>query len=430
MAAPLSPRDAAHLLRRVGFGGSPDQIASLVGVPVDRAVDRLLDTSGARTYGGPPRLADPNVDDYQKWVAVTNWWLDRMRTSTTPVVEKMALFWHGHFTSGISKVEWPQAMFDQNQLFRTKGLGSFRELAQAVSVSPAMLRWLDNDKNVGGRPNENFSREFMELFSLGVGHYAQEDVVAAARAWTGHGLGQDRQYVFTPGKHDNGQKTFLGVTKNFDGPQIIDEICNGRSRGTVARFVATKLWKFLAGPVNGPAIDRATWAFVASDLNIRALLRAILIDPAFYADGVRRGPVRSPAEFVVASMKATGLDTARAHPEWYMVPMGQRLLDPPNVSGWGTDSYWVSSSAFWARAGFARNVTWEVNKDEFLKDLLRMPVPAAVQRAFEIFGITEPSPATRRSLEAWMNKEREARSWAERPNLITLLLLSPDFHLA
>lgn len=430
MAAPLSYRDAAHLLRRAGFGGTHEQIAALVGVPVDRAVDRLLDTSAAPRYSGPPKLADPDLGNYEKWVALSNWWLDRMRVSPVPVMEKLALFWHGHFTSGISKVAWPEAMFEQNQLFRNSGLGSFRELAQAVSVSPAMLRWLDNDRNVVGRPNENFSREFMELFSLGVGHYSQDDVVAAARAWTGHGLGPDRRYVFTPNKHDNRDKTFFGVTKDWDGPDVVDEICNGRTRPVVARFVAAKLWRFLAGPESAPAIERAAQAFLASGLNVKALVRSILTAPEFYADGVRRGPVRGPAEFVVAAMKATGLDANRAHPEWYMVAMGQRLLDPPNVAGWGADAAWVSLSAFWARAAFARYVTWELNKTDFLKDVLRLPIVYSVQRMFDIFGVTEPSPQTRRALTAWMTEERRLRSWAERPNVITLILLTPDFQLA
>jgi uncharacterized protein (DUF1800 family) len=341
----------------------------------------------------------------------------------------MALFWHGHFATGISKVDSPKQMFDQNQLFRRQGLGGFRELTQAVAVDPAMLRWLDNDKNVKGRPNENWARESMELFTLGVGHYGQDDVVAAARAWSGHGL-QDGRYVFTPSRHETGPKTFLGITKDWDGPQIVDEICNGRTRPVVARFVATKLWKYLAGPVNGPAVDRAAAAFAGSNLNVKALLKAILTAPEFYADGVRRGPVRSPAEFVVAALRATGTAANDGHPEWTMPGMGQRLFDPPNVSGWGTDGYWVSTSAFWGRAGFARNLTWHLNKGDFLKDVLRLPVPAAVQRTFEVFGITEPSLATRRTLEGWMHTERANRSWAERPNLLTLILLTPDFNLA
>src|SRR6185436_2636960 len=174
------------------------------------------------------------------------WWLDRMATVPHPLQEKLALFWHGHFATQYSKVGSAQEMYDQNHLFRTAGAGSFESLVQQMSLQVAMLIYLDNDPNSKGSPNENFARELMELFTLGVNEYTQADIVASARAWSGHNcLDDDRtQYHFYPTRHDDTNKTFMGVTQNWDGPDIINFLLRDdpTRKNIAARFMATKLW--------------------------------------------------------------------------------------------------------------------------------------------------------------------------------------------
>lgn len=201
------------------------------------------------------------------------------------------------------------------------------------------------------------TRESMELFTLGVNQYPQDDVVASARAWTGHGLESTvTRYVFTTKHHDYGQKTFFGITQDWDGPDILDEILTGVKKSTVAAFLANKLWSFLAYPNPEPEVSAAITAdFLASEnLDITALLRSILNQPQFWSAEARAGLVRSPTEFVVAAMRDAGLASAVAKPQNYLANMGQELFYPPNVAGWMGDGHWISSAAFWARAGFAR----------------------------------------------------------------------------
>ncbi len=391
----------------------------------------MLDTSAATPHHvGVPNL-DPANGFYRNYVSMAWFWLDRCRTSHAPLVEKMVLFWHGHLCSSMQKVSNRQMMFDQNQLFRTHGLGNFEDLVQRVSVQPAMLRYLDNDRNVAGSPNENFSREAMELFTLGIGHYSEDDVTESARAWTGHILDDADNYRFTPEAHDWNDKTFFGERRNWDGPAILHHIIQGPKRDIVARFIATKLWSFLAYPDPEPAvIDTVAAAFAASGMEIRPLVKAILLHPQFRSDRARNSLVRSPIEYVVAAMRITGLPCEVTHPEWTLRTMGQEPFFPPNVSGWKQNHYWITSSALWAKAKFASTVRWRLyHQDELLDSSARTPA-AAVDAALGRFGITDPTPATRNALIDYVVDERAHTRWAERAGLLFLPLLTPEFQLA
>jgi uncharacterized protein (DUF1800 family) len=357
-----------------------------------------------------------------------------MATTPCPIQEKMTLFWHGHFCSGLDKVDNFPAMFNQNQLFRTMGMGSFIDLTQAVAVDPAMLVYLDNALNVASAPNENWARESMELFTLGVNQYTQDDVVASAQAWTGHGIDSTgTQYVFYPDQHNYGDKTFFGITQDFDGPDILNTILTGDSQPIVAQFIAGKLWSFLAYPNPEPdVLEAITSDFLASgDLDITALLQSILNQPAFWSTEARQGLVRAPAEYLVAAMRYTGLASAEAHPEWYMPSMGQELFIPPNVAGWHQNSYWISTASFWAKAGFAQYISWLLNKPTGpLAGVESMDPADAIQAAYDLFGITSPSPATTASLLEFFNTENNPDDrWCLQPYLMCLALLTPDFHL-
>lgn len=403
----------------------------------------------------PDSLADPNLGDWEKVVDLQQWWLDRMATVPRPLQEKLTLFWHGHFATSQDKVNSAPDMYDQNHLFRTDGLGGFENLVQKMSKQVAMLIYLDNDPNEKGSPNENFARELMELFTLGVNQYTQDDVVAGARAWTGHNVDYDahpRVYRFYPQRHDTGMKTFMGTTQNWDGPQIITRILTVEpQRSIAARFIAKKVWTFFA--YSNPSttiLDDLTTAFVGSNLDIETLLRTVFLHPEFYSTTARQGLVRSPVEWVVAILKALGFTAAERNPQWWMEEMGQQLFYPPNVAGWKNNAYWVNSTALWARADFARNLTWSADQAGFLAELYhRDPVThqrtitkeAAIDLAYQRFGLDVAtdrfSPYVRGVLVNWLDGQWAAEAaptyswnhWAP-IELTTMMMLTPDVQLA
>jgi uncharacterized protein (DUF1800 family) len=347
-----------------------------------------------------------------------------------PLAEKMVVFWHGHFTSSLDKTDFSN-MWDQLVVFRNLGMGGFRDLTRATAITPAMLEYLDNETNVKSAPNENFARELMELFTLGVNQYTQADVAASARAWTGHGLSTDRRsYVFNASRHDTNNKTFMGITKNWDGPEVIDEITLGSKKLVCARFIAEKIWAFFAYPRPEQVVsDALTTAFANSNLDISTLLRTMFLRPEFYSQRARQEHVRSPIEYLVAMMRHTGLDVSKVHPDWYLQSLGQYPLRPPNVAGWGTGRYWISTSTSWARSNLARNTMWNARTAGVLGNSTSLSIATAVQRAFDQFGIDQPSATTRGALESAVYNERYAKSTGESQNLLQLVMLCPEFQV-
>jgi uncharacterized protein (DUF1800 family) len=372
-----------------------------------------------------------------------------MVTTPTPLVERMTLFWSNHFVSSFDKVYDARAMWDQVQLYRTLALGSFRTLCHQMAVSVAMLEYLDNATNAAGSPNQNFARELMELMTLGPGSYTEGDVEASARAWTGHGIDdsvQPRRYVFRPTWHDNGTKTFFGTTKNWDGPGIIDEILDNPSKRTVmARFVCRKLWAWFAhakpadSVVNGLAD-----VFLANDLEIAPVVRAIFEHADFWSTTARNGLVRAPVELAVAVCRLIGLRADDVQPSWFLGNMGQELFAPPNVAGWKQNEYWISTDAMGARAEFAGYVSWRTTAADqldkpFLRDVVgeglpgpqRPPTPQVVAQALDAFALYDVSDQTRAALTSWHTQQRASGDdWVERQHLMILTMLSPELQLA
>jgi uncharacterized protein (DUF1800 family) len=427
---PTPTGDVAHLLRRAGFGGTTAEIQSLATQDIRSIVDHVVDAK-------PPAAVAPSVllnstRNYEQWVAMTHWWFDRMATSPAPLAEKMTLFWHGHLCSGIDKVEKALPMWNQHLLFRDKGMGSFRDLVQAVAVDPAMLRYLDNDQNVLGSPNENFARELMELFTLGVNEYTQEDVIASARAWTGYGRNWETGvFVYRPNRHDHGLKTFFGQTKAWTGPEIVNEILLGKKKDTAARFIVTKLWSFFAYPDPEKAVvDALVKRYQDTDLNVKALVKAMFLRPEFYSTKAKRGLVRSPIEYMVAAMKGTGLPASVAHPEWWCRGMGQVPFSPPNVSGWRPNAYWISASAQWAKVSFANYLRWKAGETKVLENIERLAPADAVKTALRQFNIDNAGTQTKAALQRYVERERVTDRWAERSNLLFLTMMTPEMQLA
>lgn len=433
---PSTPDDIAHLLRRSGFVAPGARVYELAALDWSAAVEAVLDTSANPAEDLPGSVFTWNSSQgYRIYVDLVQWWLDRCARTPTPLVEKMTLFWHGHFTSSFSKVYNIPAILSQHRLYRARGLGDFTSLAQAMAVEPAMLWYLDNADNVKRSPNQNFARELMELFLLGVGNYTEDDVVAAARAWTGHGTPRwdDPTYVFKPDQHDDGDKTFFGTTKNWNGPDIITEILtNPAKRPVMARFIARKLWEFFAyqNP-SADIVDAVAQGFMDSNLDIRHALRVLFNRPEFRSPQARTGLVRSPIEYVVAVLHHAGVPASLVNPQWYLDDMGQGVFDPPNVSGWRPNAYWINSSAFTGRAEFARQVSWKLREIGWWSQLNDLSVEQAVDHGANTFGLAPLSATTRAALVDWLTRSRASKDrWAERTNITTLLLLTPEMHLA
>jgi uncharacterized protein (DUF1800 family) len=354
--------EAAHLLRRTGFGPTLIEIQRMASLTHAEAVAKLLDFKPQETalqYDLVKLLkarqdvkeADWGQDELQQA------WLELMLTTPYGLQEKMALFWHNHFTSSIYKIDNPPLMLAQNLYFRQHGLDNFRAMAQAMAQDHAMLLYLDGVDNSKDNPNENFARELMELFTLGIGNYTEQDVREAARAFTGweidydHSSDQQTIVVYNADSHDDDPKTFMGQTGNFDGAAIVNIILGKRQ---AAYFITRKLWEYFVYPnPTNSIIQTLGDAFFESDYAIRPLVQAILLHPEFLSAQAYRAAIKSPVELVVGTMRMLGgqqLDGS------YLSGMGQELFAPPNVRGWVGGRHWLNSATFLNRVSFASDL--------------------------------------------------------------------------
>ena len=383
--------DAAHLLRRAGFSGTPEQIAHLTALGRDGAVDLLVEYDRfEQTEPGfpveifaqqPPRGMLAKLDRPQRQAvtravrmvsgqtteAIRDWWLSRMITTARPLEEKMVLFWHGHFTSGIREVRNPRYMQMQNAFLRKHALGNFKAMVHGISRDPAMLIYLDNARNVKANPNENYARELLELFTMGEGNYTEQDIKEAARAFTGWTIrGAGRKYAMVEGdreslffvsqrQHDDGEKTFLGQTGAFDGDDIIDIIFE---QPATARFLANKLWTYFVEPEPSDATINEVAALIRkNDYELKPVMRAIFKSDAFYAPSARFSLIKSPTELTVGTFRmldASPGDMTAANRA--MAQMGQELLQPPNVRGWVGGRTWINTSTLFQRYNAAAGI--------------------------------------------------------------------------
>jgi hypothetical protein len=286
---------------------------------------------------------------------VAYWWADRMVRSPRPFEEKMALFWHGHFATNEEKVRDYRKMLKQLELFQRDGTGSFRTLLIGVAEDPAMLAFLDAAVNVKGAPNENFAREIMELFSMGVGNYTEHDIREAARAFTGWNfVGTD--FHFDPAKHDDAPKTVLGVTGPLDGVAVIDVIL---SKPVTAQFVASKLYRqFVREDLDHALAKQLGERLRAHDWHIGAFMEELLASQDFFAAASVGSHIKSPVELAVSTYRKLGLDHTPGVPDFneQTTALGQRLLHPPTVAGWSQGRAWITPGLLLERGNFALDV--------------------------------------------------------------------------
>jgi uncharacterized protein (DUF1800 family) len=281
------------------------------------------------------------------------WWLNRMRYSPNPFREKMTLFWHGHFATSVQKVRDSYLMWQQNELLREHAYGNFSLMVKAISRDPAMLIWLDTRVSQKGHPNENFAREVMELFTIGIGNYTENDVQEGARAFTGYRIDPtDETFRYAPRLHDDSNKTFLGKTGPFTGDDILDIIL---SQPATARFISKKLWTFYSYEDPDPALVEALASnFRGTSYEIRLLMNTIFRSSEFYSPDAVRTQIKSPVQWVVQTSKL--LDSPMPRPLITvnaLRQLGQLPFAPPNVKGWDGGRSWITTSTLLYRYNMA-----------------------------------------------------------------------------
>lgn len=379
----------AHVLRRFALGASEAEMDYYVPLGLQGTIDRLFENAKNPPSEAVDPMAFANKQGVVNIRVAQGLWHLRLLTTTRPLLEKVTLFWHNHFATSAAKVTNAFTMMNQIDTFREFGLGSFRDLLGAASKDPAMLFWLDNNLNVKGKPNENFAREVMELFTLGIGHYSESDVQEAARAFTGWGYGfgfrsaeeraprRRERFVFDRLKHDTGVKTILGKSANHNGDDVLDLLC---AQDQTVLYLAQKAWRFFGCENPEPKlVERSAQAFRKSNLNIETLFRSIMESEEFYGPDVVRKLIKNPIDFTVPTARQLGagqiaearvtqalsspqineetglnLGLIRALAAPFAVAqstkaMGMELLYPPDVAGWGHGDYWINSATMVAR---------------------------------------------------------------------------------
>ena len=387
---------AQHLLERAGFGATPDEVQRLARLTPSQAVKQMVrytsipdkfkpfEDSGAHDAGLEPfaasrpaatdlakatgealgvkvkpagnRRVQQVADRYLYWLRVSRlethrlgyWWANRMLTTQRPFQEKMTLFWHGHFATTEEKVRDYRKLHIQNELLRQHANGNFRTLMVAVAKDPAMLAFLDAGVNLKGAPNENFAREIMELFTMGVGNYSEQDIKEAARAFTGWNY-NDLRFVINPQQHDDGEKTILNKTGRFTGEQVIDILL---AQPVTAEFVAGKLYRYFVREDLSPEFQQQLGKLLRdSNYDIAAFMETVLLSKDFYSQASVATRIKPPVELLISTYKKMGLKAVPGIPDFneQSEMLGQKLFYPPNVAGWAHGRSWITPGLLLAR---------------------------------------------------------------------------------
>ncbi|HYV07776.1 MAG TPA: DUF1800 domain-containing protein [Blastocatellia bacterium] len=444
--AGLTYQETAHLMRRAGFGGNPDEIDALALRGREGAVDSLINHQqidntelnellrSSFDFSNPAEFTKFNRGELERW------WFTRITHTRRAFEEKMTLFWHNHFATAASKVD-DIFMYVQNLTLRNHALDRFDDLLLRVAQDPAMLIWLDGVTNVAGKPNENFARELQELFTMGIRdvvtgelNYTESDVQEIARAFTGskffHPRLDPNPYSFTfienPAEHDNGTKTVYGKPNNYNGKDIIDMVS---ARPATARYLTWKLFNFFVYPLTDGTADKNTIekfarVYLNNDHSIKELVRAIFTSDEFFSDRARFALVKSPVELIVGAIRALG---ARYNPGTsgaeenanilaaVSIFLGQELFNPPDVAGWRPHLSWINTSTLLNRFTFAdlfvSNRTRNLNapglwiSHEQLKSLTKKNSKKTVKKFLSVLGPLDVSSATTRTLRNYLEAD-------------------------
>lgn len=439
-ARPGSTRgDFGHLLRRAGFGATLPQVEAAYTQGLNTTVDQLINYGSVADNFTPP---DPSVLGDAKQYSIeplTVWWLKRMLMSNHSLQEKMTLFWHGHFATAYYKVRSTQLMYQQNQLFRDRAVGRFDDLLTGVYKDPAMLIWLDGQRNIKAAPNENFAREVMELFALGIGNYTESDVHANARAFTGWRLDQNQQAIFVSRLHDDGMKTLLGQTGNWNADDAVRILAAHPATGP---FLAGTLWQFFGSDAPSVGVvQQMAAAYYVSGHQIGEMLRVMFLAPEFYADSTRTNHVKSPTDFAVTTLRQLGLtDVDISYVPRVLSILGQELFNPPNVGGWPGGSAWLNGGTMLTRFNFASRITGDAPGSKSIFDANAIVDSSNVQDTgqlvyylADVLGVTM-SQDTLSALMRYAGRgsvDSPTIDFATKARgLIHLLMVSPEYQIA
>ncbi len=431
----------AHLLRRAGFDATRAEIEKRAERGYDETVEWLLNPDDQPVVDEhllyryhpdaerPPKTNHASVD-----------WLYRMVNTERPLEEKIALFWHQVFATGENKVESAYEIKDQISMFREHGMGNYRDLLVRLAQNPTMLYWLDNQENHKRAPNENWGRELMELFAMGIGNYTEKDVFEASRAFTGWGFDTKVHwllwgphlwnYEFHPEDHDGTEKHYLGHVGKFDGFDVIDIIAQ---QPACHVFIARHLYNFFvedepqvpAWPIEPPrnpeAIRTICDVFAKNNYEIKPVLKTIFTSD-FFKEAMHKH-VRNPAEVVAGTLKITSA-LSEPHPDWEEVAfepqfMGQSLLDPPSVEGWHTGHEWINSGALVRRVNFMADKFSDTSLPG-VQDIIRrvassngvaMTSGQLVDHCLELMGSLQVKDTTHQELVDYVKGEGGTVSW-------------------
>jgi uncharacterized protein (DUF1800 family) len=433
--ASLSFEQAAHLLRRMGFGGTPEEYDDLSSRGREGAVDYLINYGQIDNSAMDALLASSfdfsNPEDNNKLnnTEIRRWWFTRMFNTRRQFEEKMTLFWHNHFATSSSKVQ-DNFMYTQNTILRQFSLDRFDNLLLKVSQDAAMLIWLDNITNVLGKPNENFGRELQELFTMGINdvvtgqaNYTEQDVKEVARAFTGWNYQRRTPFTFqlVANQHDNGSKTIYGQTANFSGEDVITIIA---ARPATARYLTWKLFNFFVYPVTTSSADKSTidrfaQVYLNNNHSIKELVRAIFTSDEFFSDRALFSLVKQPAELVVGPVRMLGgvfnPGTASSRgsstvPQNSSRNMGQDLFGPPDVSGWDYNLGWVNTASMLERFNYANTFLTNRNTTAAglsvttaqLKTHTKSKSKKTVKRFLSTLGPLDVGGDTRKTLQSYL----------------------------
>jgi uncharacterized protein (DUF1800 family) len=441
-AAQATRDDIARLFGRAAFGATPADLDQWTGKPYADAVSSLVDIpapSGRRAQadvarrGALVQTGANHTDDGTIRVA-QRWWLERMRTATYPLEERLTLFWHGHFATAV-RYPYPDVamMLMQNQTLRTHALGNFRELVKAVTIDPAMMEWLDGARNSIPAPNENYAREFMELFTLGTlpEVYGERDVREAARVLTGWTTNPSLRTVsFNGAGHDTGTKTVLGTTFGNGGAHEYEQLIDvALSQPVSARFIAAKLVSNFAYAAMGTDLLRGADSLVVAvadtlrrtNWDLRAAVRTLLLSDEFRNGdaGAQRLLIRQPAEVMVASAKVFGVSLDNDDAVLQLRTMGQNLFVPANVGGFASGMGWLSPSTVVARYGWAATIAG--------KNPAGLPASTDTDGWAKRVGLGTLTNETAAALRAYAAQNTKLPEANRQSGILTLLLTSPDW---
>ncbi len=360
-SSPWNKKRVLHVLKRLQFGANHSEIATLENLNPTQYIDQLIDGAIAAPMPPipdwinivpPPSTAvDEDVlqyfnDNYNRYIQYQTDWVDLMKTESFR--EKMVLFWHNHFVTEIGKYEHAPLAYRYITTLRTHALGNFKDFVHAIGLDDAMLFYLDGVENRVGSPNENYARELLELFTMGIGNYTEDDIQEIARALTGNWFHYfELRTYFTQYLHDTGEKTFFGRTGNFNYDDTIDVIFEERAN-EIAQFICTKLYKFFVHDVpNQTIVDGMAQTFLSNNFEIEPVLRELLKSEHFFDSEVLGSKIKSPVDYLIGMQKETGEDVSGAiqgAQPWWLFQLGQFLLSPVNVAGWPGYRTWISTT--------------------------------------------------------------------------------------